>query len=258
MCGIGNDVSIFDKLGRSFSLVSSNNVCMRRWMFMAALSAILLGAPLWAQRAGHRGMALGGARGGYVARVGAPQGGYWGGGIHGPHGPSYPSHLPYYPGHHAYFRCRYPWWGYRGYYGYPWGLGWYGGTGFVWSDASFSNPAESNPAYAYPPPDNSSASIAYEQQREIDRLNDEVVRLRAERTPANPAPEPPATQIRAETVLVFRDRRSEEIRNYAIAGETLWVFTQQRARKIPIAELDVPATTKANEDRGIDFRLPSQ
>ena len=225
---------------------------------MAALSAILLGAPLWAQRAGHRGMALGGARGGYVARVGAPQGGYWGGGIHGPHGPSYPSHLPYYPGHHAYFRCRYPWWGYRGYYGYPWGLGWYGGTGFVWSDASFSNPAESNPAYAYPPPDNSSASIAYEQQREIDRLNDEVVRLRAERTPANPASEPPATQIRAETVLVFRDRRSEEIRNYAIAGETLWVFTQQRARKIPIAELDVPATTKANEDRGIDFRLPSQ
>jgi len=225
---------------------------------MATLSAILLGAPLWAQRAGHRGMALGGARGGYVARVGAPQGGYWGGGIHGPHGPSYPSHLPYYPGHHAYFRCRYPWWGYRGYYGYPWGLGWYGGTGFVWSDASYSNPAESNPAYAYPPPDNSSASIAYEQQREIDRLNDEVVRLRAERTPANPASEPPATQIRAETVLVFRDRRSEEIRNYAIAGETLWVFTQQRARKIPIAELDVPATTKANEDRGIDFRLPSQ
>src|SRR5215467_3845298 len=257
MCGIGNDVSIFDKLGRSFSLVSSNNVCMRRWMFMAALSAILLGAPLWAQRAGHRGMALGGARGGYVARVGAPQGGYWSGGIHGPHGPSYPSHLPYYPGHHAYFRCRYPWWGYRGYYGYPWGLGWYGGTGFVSSDASYSNPAESNPAYAYPPPDNSSASIAYEQQREIDRLNDEVARLRAERAPATHALEPPA-QIRADTLLVFRDRHSEEIRNYAIAGETLWVFTQQRARKIPIAELDVPATTKANEDRGIDFRLPSQ
>ena len=224
---------------------------------MAALSAILLGAPLWAQRAGHRGMALGGARGGYVARVGAPQGGYWGGGIHGPHGPSYPSHLPYYPGHHPYFRCRYPWWGYRGYYGYPWGLGWYGGTGFVWSDASYSNPAESNPAYAYPPPDNSSASIAYEQQREIDRLNDEVARLRAERAPANSALEPPA-QIRADTLLVFRDRHSEEIRNYAIAGQTLWVFTQQRARKIPIGELDVPATTKANADRGIDFRLPGK
>jgi hypothetical protein len=57
-------------------------------------------------------------------------------------------------------------------------------------------------------------------------------------------------------VLVFRDRHSEEIQNYAIAGNTLWVFTQERGRKIPIAELDVPATAKANADRGIDFRLP--
>jgi hypothetical protein len=128
---------------------------------------------------------------------------------------------------------------------------------FIGSDSSYSYPAESNTPYAYPPPDNSSASIAYEQQREIDRLNDEVARLRAERAPATPALEPP-TQIRADTLLVFRDRHSEEIRNYAIAGETLWVFTQQRARKIPIAELDVPATTKANADRGIDFRLPGK
>ncbi|HME57460.1 MAG TPA: hypothetical protein VKF63_03920, partial [Terracidiphilus sp.] len=64
--------------------------------------------------------------------------------------------------------------------------------------------------------------------------------------------------IHAATVLVFRDRHSEEIQNYAIVGKTLWVFTEQRARKIPIAELNVPATTKANEARGIDFRLPAQ
>jgi len=56
-------------------------------------------------------------------------------------------------------------------------------------------------------------------------------------------------------VLVFRDHHSEEIQNFAIVGETLWVFTEQRARKIPIAALDVPATTKANDSRGIDFRL---
>ena len=128
---------------------------------------------------------------------------------------------------------------------------------FVGSDAGYSYPAESNPAYAYPPPDNSSAYIANEQQQEIDRLNDEVARLRAERARTNPTLEPPA-KIHAETVLVFRDRHSEEILNYAIAGQTLWVFTEQRARKIPIAELDVTATTKANADRGIDFRLPGQ
>ncbi len=69
---------------------------------------------------------------------------------------------------------------------------------------------------------------------------------------------PPKAEIRAGTVLVFRDRHSEEIQNYAIVGKTVWVFTEQRARKIPIAELNIPATTKANEARGIDFRLPTQ
>ncbi len=106
------------------------------------------------------------------------------------------------------------------------------------------------------------ATATYNQQQEIDRLNDEVARLRAEREPgsaANPAPQPPPkTQIRAATVLVFRDRHTEEIENYAVVGRTLWVFTEQRARKIPIATLDVPATTKANDARGIDFRLPAQ
>ena len=96
------------------------------------------------------------------------------------------------------------------------------------------------------------------QQQEIERLNDEVARLRADRAPSVPATQAPEAQIRAETVLVFRDHHSEEIQNYAIVGETLWVFTEQRARKIPIAALDVPATTKANDSRGIDFRLPGR
>ena len=84
-------------------------------------------------------------------------------------------------------------------------------------------------------------------------------RLRNEQqSGAAAAKPPPKAEIRATTVLVFRDRHSEEIENYAIIGKTLWVFTEQRARKIPIAELNVPATTKANEDRGIEFRLPGQ
>jgi hypothetical protein len=88
-----------------------------------------------------------------------------------------------------------------------------------------------------------------------------VARLRDERESRQPpsysAPSPPPkAQVRAETLLVFRDRHTEEIQNYAIVGKTLWVFTEQHSRKIPIAELDVPATTKANDDRGIDFRLP--
>ena len=247
----------FDKCHRSRSLVSCDNAQMRRWMFMVALSTTLLGAPLWGQRVGNGGMARGGAPGGHGGFVGAPHAAYQGGGFHGPHGPGFGQH-PSHPIHYPYYGLRYPSWGYRGYYGYPWGPGWYGGSVVVWSDPSSSYPAETYPGYADPPPDNSSANIAYEQQQEIGRLDDEVARLRAESAPADRAQESPAAQIPAEAVLVFRDRHSEEIQNYAIAGTTLWVFTQERARKIPLAELDVPATAKANADRGIDFRLPGQ
>jgi hypothetical protein len=162
--------------------------------------------------------------------------------------------MRYYPG-------RYPWgWGY-GWYGYPsasWGL--YGGVGWVDTYDSSATPAA--PLYVYAPPDNASSYVAADQQREIDRLSEEVARLRAEReldAARNSAPQPPPkAQIRAETVLVYRNHHTEEIENYAIVGKTLWVFTEQRSRKIPIAELDVPATTKANDARGIDFQMPAQ
>src|SRR5271165_6381960 len=129
---------------------------MRRWVFIAALSAALLAVPLWGQRGGRGGMAMGGGRGGYA---GAPHGGAnRGGGFHGGygHGPyGYRGHYPYYPG-------RYPWgWGYRGYYGNGWygypsaSWGWYGGIG--WYGDSYSYPAQSSPAYVYAYPGNSDA-----------------------------------------------------------------------------------------------------
>jgi len=241
---------------------------------MATLGVALLAAPLWAQRGGHGGMATGGARGGSVGGVhggagfagGAPRTGYWGGGVHGGFvNGAHPGHFPYYPGRYPYWSWRYPWWGYRGYYGYGSGYpGWYGGgsVGYYpsgyYSSRWYSDPATQYPVYVYANPDNN--STAYDQQQEIDRLNNEVAQLRAEQlsgTAQNYAP--PSAQkaeIHGDTVLVFRDKHTEEIQNYAIVGKTLWVFTEQRARKIPIAELNVPATTKANEARGIDFRLP--
>jgi cell division septum initiation protein DivIVA len=116
---------------------------------------------------------------------------------------------------------------------------------------------QSYPAYVYAAPDDSDAYAQNNQaqQDEIDRLNQEVARLRDEEQSSSP-PSSTQAQVHGETVLVFRDRHTEEIQNYAIVGKTLWIFTEQRARKIPITDLDVPATTKANEDRGVDFRLP--
>jgi hypothetical protein len=58
------------------------------------------------------------------------------------------------------------------------------------------------------------------------------------------------------TVLVFRDQHKQEVKNYAIVGQTLWAFASSRTQKIPLADLDLPATVKANDDRGLDFRVP--
>jgi hypothetical protein len=58
-------------------------------------------------------------------------------------------------------------------------------------------------------------------------------------------------------VLVFTDKHTQEVENYAIVGQTLWVFSELRATKIPLSSLDLDATTKANEERGVDFHVPN-
>jgi len=62
----------------------------------------------------------------------------------------------------------------------------------------------------------------------------------------------------APTTLIFRDQHKEEIQNYAIVGNTLFSFSAERTQKIPLSDLDIPATTKVNEDRGVNFRVPGE
>jgi hypothetical protein len=109
------------------------------------------------------------------------------------------------------------------------------------------------------------STVAYQGgdlPRQVERLTDEVERLREEQASREQArqaalqPRPSVEDKAAPTILVFRDGRRSEVKNFAIGGQTLWVFTEQRARKIPISDLDVEATRKANEDRGVEVRLP--
>jgi hypothetical protein len=63
-------------------------------------------------------------------------------------------------------------------------------------------------------------------------------------------------------VLVFRDGHQEQTGKYAIIGSVIYSSTNYWVggawtRKIPIAELDVPATLRANQERGVKFNLPS-
>ncbi len=72
---------------------------------------------------------------------------------------------------------------------------------------------------------------------------------------------PPNAQAQDEpidppTVLVFRDRHREETQNYAIVGQMLWSFGPQHIERIALADLDLPATEKANADRGVAFYIP--
>lgn len=154
-----------------------------------------------------------------------------------------------------------PWWwgwGYAGWAWYPW-AGWYD----YWDDDGYSNlnSSASNynqqnyPSEMYLPPDAAAGNPqndATEQQ--VQQLQGEVSELRSEQAQSSPGPK--VTEINTDTVLVFRDGHKEQVQNYAITGKTLWILNAARARKIPLSELNLAATKKDNEDRGIDFVVP--
>jgi hypothetical protein len=81
--------------------------------------------------------------------------------------------------------------------------------------------------------------------------------MQAEDAPASEsgaelAPEPP----QPPTTLVFKDGQQIEIENYAIVSQTLYDLAPGHPRKIALADLDLPATEKQNDDRGVTFQLP--
>jgi hypothetical protein len=139
----------------------------------------------------------------------------------------------------------------------PWSFGYYGYPAYYGSD--FYTSADYYPAYDY------YASSYYaaqndvaQQQQDINRLEDEVAKLREQRDSRQTTPPKSLAenQPSTPTILVFRDKHTQEVENYAIVGGTLWIFNEQRATKLPLSWLDIEATTKANDARGIDFQIP--
>lgn len=194
--------------------------------------------------------------------------GYWGNGW-GWRGPWRSGYAPWGYG----WGWGYPWWGgaYLGWGVYP-GWGWYGNTGYYDSSYYDSYPTtyatQTYPSYVYVTPgsDDYSQSDTTTQQDEINRLNNEVDQLRSQQSsnwgPSTSTWGPGSksatkAEVHAETVLIYRDGHAEEVDNYAIVGKTLWVFNQARAKKIPLTDLDLAATKRDNEDRGITFVVPA-
>jgi hypothetical protein len=75
----------------------------------------------------------------------------------------------------------------------------------------------------------------------------------AEGTSAASAPETP----QPATLLVFKDGHTLELGNYAIIGANLFDLTPGHTRKVPLAEIDLEATQRQNDDRGVTFALPT-
>lgn len=78
---------------------------------------------------------------------------------------------------------------------------------------------------------------------------------------ARPLETAPPRQL-PPAVLVFRDGHRQEITKYTIIGGTIYASTNywnkgSWTKKVPIAELNVPATLELNRKRGSGFSLPS-
>ncbi len=148
------------------------------------------------------------------------------------------------------FRNRF---GYGYGYGYPY-AGYYsylpGIDPYWWWDTYPSDDAEQRQMA-----DEMNQENLEEQQALRDQDQDAYAQARPMRRQAEPAASK-ETDNDPATVLVYRDQHQREVRNYAIVDDLIYVFTPQRTERVPLSVIDVPATVRANQDRGVDFRLP--
>jgi hypothetical protein len=140
-----------------------------------------------------------------------------------------------------------------GYYGFPFGFG-----GSVLFDESDANPNWiPATAPALDPGPGYTAGVGYPDAPTDDAegasgagVSTPAAAVVARRSGAAPAEEEAVT-------LVFKDGRpSEQIHNYMLTQTTLTVMTGGRHRDIPVDELDLAATEKANHEAGVEFHLP--
>ena len=78
----------------------------------------------------------------------------------------------------------------------------------------------------------------------------------------NPSSQSASAKPMPAAVLVYRDGHSEEISSYSIIDRVMYTIADYYSsgswtRTIQIADLDIPATLKQNQRRGVKFDLPS-
>jgi hypothetical protein len=264
---------------------------MRPLVSIAAF-ALLLTVPLCAQRGGGHAGGFGGARGGFGGARGVSGvrsgGGHFSGGMHsgyshasssrgfnshasnrgtysgrGSHNGSYNN--GYRHRHYCYgWQCGHPgwdnrwsnrWWGSTS----GWGWGSYDpwlGSSWDYDDYRFDRDYYRERAQAQEWNEQNLAEVRVRREEEEEREPDAHARRSYSRQNAEPQQTDEQQASSTPTVLIFRDRRQKEVSNYAIVGQNLLDLTPQHHEKIPLANLDLQATAKANDDRGVTFRVP--
>lgn len=200
----------------------------------------------------------------------------------------YPPHRPGYPGYGGVFLYGYPGWFGPGSFGYLGLDGWgYGGLGFggLGFDSSYCDPALDNCDTGYyggPGYSNDQGQGFYPDQNDYSEAGP-LPPAYGEPGPggyvqqpdyATPEPYPsysyqqPAAAAQPQSspesygdhdtiTLIFKDGRPpEQIHNYALTPTTLYVLRGDRRQDIPVDQIDLAATEKANQDTGVDFQLP--
>jgi hypothetical protein len=132
---------------------------------------------------------------------------------------------------------------------------------------NYWNPYSFGP-YGYDP--NAGMSTYNDLSGEVGNLSSQVQQLQNENDTLQaeldedrqPPPAPAAsssglTSSGPPTVLVYNDGHQIQVQNYAIVGQTLWILSDNRASKVPLADLDLKQTIKVNEDRGVEFLGPA-
>jgi hypothetical protein len=89
-----------------------------------------------------------------------------------------------------------------------------------------------------------------------DATQDERAALAPAEPPAVVVTSPAAEESRVTTLVIFRDGTRKELLNYAIMGKEFIDLSNGRMRRYPLSDVDVQATIKENNERGVDFRLP--
>lgn len=147
------------------------------------------------------------------------------------------------------FRNNCYWYGCGWGYAYPY-LG--GGIDpYWWWDSGSSYDQNEDQAY-----ETGVANEMNAQSLEEQRMREQGDQDTYARSAPPPSREEERTEAAPATVLVFRDQHQQEVQNYAIVGQTLWNFAPQHTQKIALSDLDLPATAKANDERGVNFRVP--